>query len=161
MSRPTPTRRSADILLDTLIFTFGSAAVATLLALFLAYMNTRTDLPFKFFFGVISIIPMMIPHILFAVSWVLLLNPSNGILNRYLMELFGLKEAFFNIYSLPGMILVEGLLDLPDRLPDHRAGHERLRRLARGILQGLRGVHPAHARPGDAAGAAARHIWPP
>jgi iron(III) transport system permease protein len=101
------------ILLDTSIFTLGSAAVATLLALFLAYVNTRTDIPFKFFFGVISIIPMMIPHILFSVSWVLLLNPSNGILNRYLMGLFGLKEALFNIYSLPGMILVEGLLDLP------------------------------------------------
>jgi iron(III) transport system permease protein len=103
----------ADILLNTAIFTSGSAAVATALALFLSYMNTRTNLPFKFFFGIITIIPMMIPHILFAASWVLLLNPSNGILNRYLMELLGLKKALFNIYSLPGMILVEGLLDLP------------------------------------------------
>jgi iron(III) transport system permease protein len=101
------------VLWNTLIFTLGSAAVATLLALFLSYMNTRTNIPFKFFFGIISIVPMMIPHILFAVSWVLLLNPSNGILNRLLMDLFGLKSALFNIYSLPGMILVEGLLDLP------------------------------------------------
>ncbi len=103
----------ADILLNTMIFTLGSAAMATMLALFLAYMNTRTNIPFKFLFGIISIIPMMIPHILFAVSWVLLLNPSNGILNRIVMEIFGLKSAFFNIYTLPGMILVEGLLDLP------------------------------------------------
>lgn len=103
----------ADILLNTMIFTLGSAALATMLALFLAYMNTRTNIPFKFLFGIISIIPMMIPHILFAVSWVLLLNPSNGILNRLVMEIFGLKSAFFNIYTLPGMILVEGLLDLP------------------------------------------------
>ena len=103
----------ADILLNTLIFTLGSAAVATMLALFLAYMNTRTNIPFKFMFGIISIIPMMIPHILFAVSWVLLLNPSNGILNRLLMDIFGLEKALFNIYTLPGMILVEGLLDLP------------------------------------------------
>ena len=103
----------AVILWNTLLFTMGSAAVATLLALFLAYTYTRTNIPFKFFFGIISIIPMMIPHILFAVSWVLLLNPSNGILNRLFMELFGLDRAPFNIYSLPGMILVEGLLDLP------------------------------------------------
>jgi len=101
------------VLWNTLIFTLGSAAVATLLALFLSYTNTRTNIPFKFFFGIISIVPMMIPHILFAVSWVLLLNPSNGILNRLLTDLFGLKSALFNIYSLPGMILVEGLLDLP------------------------------------------------
>ena len=103
----------AGILVNTAIFTLGSALVATALALFLAYLNTRTNIPFKFLFGVISIIPMMIPHILFAVSWVLLLNPSNGILNRWLMEGFGLSKALFNIYSLPGMILVEGLLDLP------------------------------------------------
>ena len=101
------------VFLNTLIFTLGSAAVATSLALFLSYTNTRTNIPFKFFFGIISIVPMMIPHILFAVSWVLLLNPSNGILNRLLMDLLGLKSALFNIYSLPGMILVEGLLDLP------------------------------------------------
>jgi iron(III) transport system permease protein len=103
----------AGILVNTLIFTLGSAIVATALALFLAYMNTRTNIPFKFLFGVITIIPMMIPHILFAVSWVLLLNPSNGILNRWLMQIFGLEKALFNIYTLPGMILVEGLLDLP------------------------------------------------
>ncbi len=103
----------ADILVNTLIFTVGSAIVATSLALFLAYMNTRTDVPFKFFFGIISIIPMMVPHILFAVSWLLLLNPSNGILNRLLMQLFGLESSPFNIYTLRGMILVEGLVDLP------------------------------------------------
>jgi len=103
----------AAILWNTAIFTIGSALVATLLALFLAYVNTRTDLPYKFIFKVIAIVPMMIPHILFSVSWVLLLNPSNGTLNRLFMDLFGLKEALFNIYTLPGMILVEGLLDLP------------------------------------------------
>ena len=101
------------ILFDTSVFTLLSAVVATLLALFLAYVNTRTNIPFKSFFGIIAIIPMMIPHILFSVSWVLLLNPSNGILNRYLMQLFGLEKALFNVYSMKGMILVEGLLDMP------------------------------------------------
>jgi len=103
----------AAILWNTFVFTGGSALLATLRALFLAYVNTRTDLPFKFIFKIISIIPMMIPHILFSVSWVLLLNPSNGILNKLFIDLFGLQSAWFNIYSLPGMILVEGLLDLP------------------------------------------------
>jgi iron(III) transport system permease protein len=103
----------ADILLNTAAFTVGSALVATGLALFLAYLNTRTNIPFKSLFGIISIIPMMIPHILFAVSWLLLLNPSNGIINLFLRQVFGLDRSPFNIYSLPGMILVEGLLDLP------------------------------------------------
>ncbi|HQF75933.1 MAG TPA: iron ABC transporter permease [Syntrophales bacterium] len=102
----------AEILVSTVIFTLGSALVATGLALFLAYLNTRTNIPGKFIFGVISLIPMMVPHILFAVSWVLLLNPSNGMINLFLRQL-GLEGAALNIYSLTGMILVEGLLDLP------------------------------------------------
>jgi len=102
-----------EVLLNTAGFVLGSASLATGLALFLAYLNTRTDIPFKFLFRIISILPMMIPHLLFAVSWALLLNPSNGILNLALMKLFGLEEAPFNAYTLWGMILVEGLLDLP------------------------------------------------
>lgn len=103
----------ADIIVNTVIFTIGAAFVATVLALFLAYLNTRTNIPFKFLFRIISIIPMMIPHILFSVSWVLLLNPSNGLINLLLREVLNLKDSLFNIYTLPGMILVEGLLDLP------------------------------------------------
>jgi iron(III) transport system permease protein len=103
----------AKILLNTGLFTIGSAFVATVLALFLAYLNTRTNIPVKFLFRIISIIPMMIPHILFSVSWVLLLNPSNGLINLFLQQAFNLDNSPFNIYTLHGMILVEGLLDLP------------------------------------------------
>jgi iron(III) transport system permease protein len=55
----------------------------------------------------------MIPHILFSVSWALLLNPSNGLINLFLRQVTGFQNMAVNIYSLPGMILVEGLLDLP------------------------------------------------
>jgi len=106
-------RAFAGIIVNTIIFTIGSALVATSLALFLAYLNTRTNIPFKFLFRIISIIPMMIPHILFSVSWVLLLNPSNGLINLFLRQVFPLEHSPFNIYTLHGMIMVEGLLDLP------------------------------------------------
>ena len=101
------------VMVNTTLFVLGSSTLSTALAIFLAYLNTRTDIPFKFLFGVLSIIPMMIPHLLFSVSWALLLNPSNGLLNLALMQAFSLESAPFNIYSLWGMVLVEGLLDLP------------------------------------------------
>lgn len=103
----------ADIIVNTVIFVLGSAVVSTVLAMFLAYLNNRTDIPFKVLFRIISIIPMMIPHILFSVSWVLLLNPSNGLINLFFKQILGFDASPFNIYTLPGMILVEGLLDLP------------------------------------------------
>lgn len=106
-------RALLDVLVNTAIFVLGSSVLATVLALFLAYLNTRTDIPFKFLFRILSIIPMMIPHLLFSVSWALLLNPSNGMMNAVLRSVFSLERAPFNIYSLEGMILVEALLDLP------------------------------------------------
>jgi iron(III) transport system permease protein len=102
-----------EVMANTIVFVLGSSLLSTLLALFLAYLNTRTDIPFKFLFRVISIIPMMIPHLLFAVSWALLLNPSNGLINLALKQAFSLDSAPFNIYSIWGMMLVEGLLDMP------------------------------------------------
>jgi iron(III) transport system permease protein len=102
-----------EVIANTLVFVLGASLLSTVLALFLAYLNTRTDIPFKGLFRVISIVPMMIPHLLFAVSWALLLNPSNGLINLVIKQTFGLDSAPFNIYSLWGMILVEGLLELP------------------------------------------------
>lgn len=103
----------SSIVANTVIFTSGSALLATVLAMFLAYLNTRTNIPFKSLFGILSIIPMMIPHVLFAVSWALLLNPSNGMINLLFKQFLGLTESPFNIYTLQGMILVEALMDLP------------------------------------------------
>ncbi|KAB2870372.1 MAG: iron ABC transporter permease [Burkholderiaceae bacterium] len=102
-----------DVMVNTVVFVLGSSTLSTVLAIALAYLNTRSDIPFKVLFGVLSVVPMMIPHLLFAASWALLLNPSNGMLNLALMRGLSLDSAPFDIYTLPGMILVEGLLDLP------------------------------------------------
>ena len=102
-----------DVTYNTVVFVLGSSVLSTVLALFLAYLNTRTNIPFKPVFTVLSIVPMMIPHLLFSVSWALLLNPSNGLLNVLLQDLFNLQDAPFNIYSLWGMVMVEGLLNMP------------------------------------------------
>ena len=101
------------VLWNTAQFALGSAMFSVLLALFLAYISVRTDMPFGLFFRILPIIPMMIPHILFAISWAMLLNPTNGILNLFFMQIFNLQNAPFNVYSMGGMILVEGLLDMP------------------------------------------------
>ena len=101
------------VLLNTAVFVPGAALFATALALFLAYISVRTDMPFRFLFRIIPVIPMMIPHVLFSISWVMLLNPSNGILNLLIRQFFGLETSPLSIYSLPGMVMVEGLLDMP------------------------------------------------
>ena len=101
------------VLLNTLIFTFGSALFSTVLGTFLAYLSVRTNIPLKRAFSILPLIPMMFPHVLFAAAWIILLNPTNGILNMWLRGLLGMSWGPLNIYSLGGMIFLEGLLDLP------------------------------------------------
>ena len=100
-------------LLNTAIFSLGTATLSTLLGGLLAYLSVRTDIPLKGLFRVLPVVPMMIPHVLFASAWIALLNPTNGMMNVFLRNLLGLSRSPFNIYSLGGMIFLEGMLDLP------------------------------------------------
>ena len=93
----------------SLQFAFGTAVFAFVLGTTLAWMNERTNTPFKSVFFALSLIPLVIPSILFTVSWILLASPQIGIVNLVLQAQLGLAEPPFNIYSLGGMIWVDGL----------------------------------------------------
>src|SRR5690554_2189417 len=103
--------RLYGVLLNTLVFTVGSAVVATGLAFALAYLNFRTDAPFRGLLHLLPILSMMVPHLAFGTAWALLLNPTNGIFNVFLRDTLGL--GVINVYSLAGMVFTEGLLELP------------------------------------------------
>jgi len=103
--------RLYDVVWNTVIFTVGSALIATAMAFGLAYLNFRTDVPFRGVLHLMPIVSMMIPHLAFATAWALLLNPNNGIINVFLRDTLGLGAI--NIYTLGGMVFVESLLDLP------------------------------------------------
>ena len=56
---------------------------------------------------------MATPPFLLAIGWIMLLSPRTGAINHVLMSVFGLAAPPFNIYSLSGMIFVEGLALVP------------------------------------------------
>ncbi len=123
MSPPTLTRICWRFAFNTLIFVVGSSLLATLLALFLAYLNTRTNMPFKGVFTVLSIVPMMIPHLLFSVSWALLLNPSNGLINLVLQEHVRAGIGAVQHLLAVGHDSGRGAAEHAHCLSDHRTGH--------------------------------------
>ncbi len=94
---------------SSLKFAFGTALFAFVLGTGLAWMNERTNTPFKSLFFALSLIPLVIPGILFTVAWILLASPKIGVINLGLQSLFGLETAPFDIYTLWGMIWVDGL----------------------------------------------------
>jgi iron(III) transport system permease protein len=90
-------------------FASGTAVVAFVLGTLLAWMNERTNTPFKKLFFALSIIPLVIPGILFTVSWILLGSPKIGLINLALQNVLGTEMVFINVYSLWGMIWVDAL----------------------------------------------------
>lgn len=94
---------------NSVTFAAGTAVLAFLIGTGLAWMNERTNTPFKSLFFALSIIPLIIPGILFTVAWILLGSPKIGILNLLIQNWFNTDFVLFNVYSMWGMIWVEGL----------------------------------------------------
>ncbi|OGP21667.1 MAG: hypothetical protein A2038_07025 [Deltaproteobacteria bacterium GWA2_57_13] len=101
------------LIVTSFVFGLGASGLSVVLALTLAWITIRTNAPFSRLFELTAIVPNIMPPILIAISWVLLLNPNNGLINASLVKLFGWQQGPFNIYSLPGLIFVEGLILTP------------------------------------------------
>lgn len=99
------------LVVNTLIFAAGASGLSVIFALALAWITVRTNAPFRGLLELTAVIPNIMPSLLVAISWVLLLNPTNGIVNQLSLSLFGL--APFNIYGIPGLIFVESLVLSP------------------------------------------------
>jgi iron(III) transport system permease protein len=102
-----------DVVGNTLIYVIGVAAISISIAVALAWLVERTDIPGKIWIYAGVPMTLAMPGMLQAMAWVLLLSPRIGYINRFVMSLFGLEEAPFDVYTLTGMIVVEGLRLVP------------------------------------------------
>ncbi len=94
--------------LNALIYAFGSAIVAISIGVVLAWIVERTNTPFKHWVLILSIVSLGIPSVLYTISFLMLLGKA-GPVNQLLMVLLGSEEPLLNVYSLWGMIIVEGI----------------------------------------------------
>ncbi len=87
-------------------FTLGviRVGITTVLSVFFAWVITRTDTPGKSFIQFMLWLGFFLPLLPMTLGWILLLDPSYGIINRLLIDWFGLSSAPFNIYSYSGII---------------------------------------------------------
>jgi iron(III) transport system permease protein len=103
-SRPGTTQ----MLWNSTVFTVGTAAVSMITGTALAFFCCRTNAPMKPLLYASSLIPLIVPGILFTISWVFLLSGRAGVVNVVLRSLH-LDFLTMNVFSMGGMILVEGL----------------------------------------------------
>ena len=98
---------------NTVIYAGSAVSIGVPLAVTLAFLVERTNLPFKMavYAGVTLCIAM--PGMLQSMAYVILLSPKIGFINKLLMNGFGLSQPPINVYSLGGMAFVEALRLVP------------------------------------------------
>ncbi len=96
---------------NTFIYVFGATAFGITLAATLAWLVERTDIRGKIWIYAGVPMTLAMPGMLQAMAWVLLLSPRVGFINTFLMDNLGIGPI--NIYSIGGMIFVEGLRLVP------------------------------------------------
>ena len=98
---------------NSLIFASGSATLSFLLGMMLAWLTERTNTPLRGIFVPIAVVPLILPGVWESIAWIFLLSPKFGYLNVWLMQLFGLQSPPSNVFSLPGMIWVHSVGQVP------------------------------------------------
>lgn len=98
---------------NTVIYAFGSTLLSAVLGVALAFVVARTDAPFRGVVSTLAYVRIIIPGLLTAIAWVFLGSPTIGILNGIYKSLFGATDPLFNVYSMTGMIIVQGLDTFP------------------------------------------------
>ena len=89
---------------NTFLLAALRVVVTTALAIFFAWVVSRTDTPFKGFIEMALWLGFFLPLLPVTMGWILLLDPQYGLINKWLVGLFGLAEAPFNIYSYWGIV---------------------------------------------------------
>ncbi|MEM4559806.1 MAG: iron ABC transporter permease [Candidatus Caldarchaeum sp.] len=101
------------VLLNTVVFAAGSAFIATALGSTLAFLTTRTDVPFRKAVVYAPILMFAMPSSVESMGWTFLLSPRTGLVNVAYMRLTGLEQPLVDLYTLAGMTLVMGVSLLP------------------------------------------------
>ena len=60
-----------------------------------------------------AFLSLAVPVIIKSIGWIMLLGPNSGLVNVLLRSVFGGSEGPIQLYSLGGMIFVEGMLWMP------------------------------------------------
>ncbi len=107
--------KTYEHIISTAVFACGSLLLAYSIAISVAWLVERTDLPLRNLMYVLIVAPLGIPQVVMVIAWTLMLNPTNGVINVTLRDLLDLDVARgpFNVYSMAGMIFVQGMNLVP------------------------------------------------
>lgn len=103
--------RLVGALTNSVIVSVATMFASLVIALPLAWGVARTRMPGKAVVNIAVTIAFVIPNFIGAIAWMLLLGKNAGLLNVLARQLF--DGFLFDIYSIPGLVLVLALSFFP------------------------------------------------
>ncbi len=98
---------------NTLMIATWVGMISVVIGALLAWLVTRTDLPWKKTIRALVMASFVTPPFLGAFAWTLLAGPNAGALNKFYRFITGSEEALFNIFTMSGLIFVMALYSFP------------------------------------------------
>jgi len=150
--------RTLEIIGRTIILVIAVTGVSVAVSLPLAWLTTRTDLPFRRAWSVLTVLPLVIPSYVAGFVVIATLGPK-GMLQQLLAGPFGL-ERLPEIYGFTGALLAITIVTYPYVLLTCQASMRRLdpgleeasRSLGHGAWATFRRITLPQLRPAIAAG---------
>jgi len=98
---------------NTLIISCWVGVIAVVVGALLAWLVTRTDLPWKKPIRALVMASFVTPPFLGAFAWTLLAGPNAGALNKFYRAVTGSEDFLFNVFTMKGLIFVMALYSFP------------------------------------------------
>ena len=98
---------------NTLLISSGSTVLASFLGVSLAWINARTNCPWREKLEPYNLIPFFLSPFVGAIAWHNLASPKIGLLNVWARELLGIEGALLNVDNIYGIIWVTGIFFTP------------------------------------------------
>ena len=93
-----------EIIVNSVIYASARTGISLALALTFAWAVARAHVPGRRVMEMLIPIPFFIPDLLTAISWVMLGNPQNGLINQFFVQVLGAGGPVINIYGWDGLI---------------------------------------------------------
>src|SRR5262249_1726120 len=89
---------------NTFYLAFVRVIITSALAIFFAWVVTRTDTPLKGFIEVALWLGFFLPLLPMTMGWILFFDPYYRVINQFFMKVLALTQSSFDIYSYGGII---------------------------------------------------------
>lgn len=98
---------------NTLIISAGSTVLATFFGVTLAWINARTNCPWRDRLEPYNLIPFFLSPFVGAIAWHNLASPKIGLLNNWARDHLGISGHLINVDNIYGVIWVTGIFFAP------------------------------------------------